>query len=337
VRLPLRQLKHLFWNRRISPQGIKYLEDSLLDDSTADRDYVVLTVGACAIATFGLLTNSAAVIIGAMLVAPLMLPIRGIAFAALEGNAKLLKAAGISLALGTVLSIGIAWLFGSLVDLPYGSEILARSKPTLLDLGIAVTAGAISGFAKIEPKLSNTLAGTAIAVALMPPVCVIGLGLSAVDFTLSQGAALLYLTNLLGITLSCMLVFLLAGYAPLARARGALGITMACVGILGIPLGASFVQLVHHDQLENSVRHALLDRTITFQTVQLVEMDANWYSSPPEITLQVYADEPITPKQALLLEEFVTQEMGKPFTLVFQVQEFTEVRSQMEEDPPSLQ
>lgn len=86
-------------------------------------------------------------------------------------------------------------------------EVLARSEPTLLDLGIAIAAGGISGYAKVEPKVSSSLAGTAIAVALMPPVCVIGLGLSQADWSLSLGATLLYLTNLLGITLSCMLVF----------------------------------------------------------------------------------------------------------------------------------
>lgn len=70
----------------------------------------------------------------------------------------------------------------------YGSEVLARSKPNLLDLGVAVAAGGISGFAKVQPKISATLVGTAIAVALMPLVCVIGLGLSQADWSLSLGA-----------------------------------------------------------------------------------------------------------------------------------------------------
>lgn len=99
----------------------------------------------------------------------------------------------------------------------FGSKILARSEPTLLDLGIAIAAGSISGYAKVEPKISGSLAGTAIAVALMPPVCVIGLGLSQANFSLSFGATLLYLTNLLGITLSCMLTFLIAGYTSVDR------------------------------------------------------------------------------------------------------------------------
>lgn len=325
----------LAWNRRVSPQGIRYIADSLLDDSILNRDYLVLILGSCAIATFGLLSNSAAVIIGAMLVAPLMLPIRGLAFGALDGNIKLLKEAGKSLLVGTAIAIVISLILGSLVNFPFGTEILGRSRPTLLDMGIAVVAGAISGFAKIEPKLSNTLAGTAIAVALMPPVCVIGLGLSRADSTLSQGAALLYITNLLGITLSCMLVFLVTGYAPLAKARGPLGVTLLCVGILGIPLGASYFSLIRQDRLEGSIRRALVENTETFKTVALQDIRANWTTSPPEIILQVYTQEPLTPKQAYLLQEFVTDEMEQPFSLIFQVSQYQEVRPKPEIEPPT--
>lgn len=210
--------------RKVAPQELQQMLVGLLEESTLDLNYVVLILGSCAIATFGLLSNSAAVIIGAMLVAPLMLPIRGLAFAALEGNVVLFRKGLIAIAVGTLLAVFLAWLVGSLVGLPeFGSEVVARSEPTLLDLGIAIAAGGISGFAKVEPKVSSTLAGTAIAVALMPPICVIGLGLSQADWSLSLGATLLYLTNLLGITLSCMLTFLIAGYTPLHRARKAQG------------------------------------------------------------------------------------------------------------------
>ncbi|MEO1591391.1 MAG: TIGR00341 family protein, partial [Cyanobacteria bacterium J06632_22] len=76
--------------RRIPPQGLQHMRDSLMDDSDLDPDYIVLTIGACIIATLGLLSNSAAVIIGAMLVAPLMLPIRGVAYGILDGDPELL-------------------------------------------------------------------------------------------------------------------------------------------------------------------------------------------------------------------------------------------------------
>lgn len=84
----------------------------------------------------------------------------------------------------------------------------------------------------------------------MPPVCVIGLGLSQADWSLSLGATLLYLTNLLGITLSCMLIFLFTGYTSLRRASKALGWTLGFTAILLLPLGGSFVQLMKQAQLE---------------------------------------------------------------------------------------
>lgn len=310
------------------PEQLQQLQTDLLAESTLDPSYIILIVSSCAIATFGLLSNSTAVIIGAMIIAPLMLPIRGLAFAALEGNILLFRRAVIALVVGTLLAVIIAYSLGILVAIPrYGSEILARSEPTLLDLGIAVAAGGISGYAKVQPKISGSLAGTAIAVALMPPICVIGLGLAQGNFSLSFGATLLYLTNLLGITLSCMLTFLVAGYTSFSRARQPLLWTLALTGVLLIPLGVSFARLVRQGQLEISLRRALLNRTVTFQRLQLLHTNTNWLANPPQVRLSVRAKQPVTPRQVQLLEEFVEREMGQPFTLIFEVGEVEEIRS----------
>lgn len=315
--------------RNITSQDINQIQIDLLEESTLDINYVVLILGSCVIATFGLLSNSAAVIIGAMIVAPLMLPIRGLAFGALKGNISLFRKGLISIVVGTFVAIILAWILGSLVRLPdFGSEVVARSKPTLLDLGIAVAAGGISAFAKVQPKVSGTLAGTAIAVALMPPICVIGLGLSHANWSLSLGASLLYLTNLLGITLSCMLTFLIAGYIPLYGARKALIWAFTLTAILLIPLGVSFAELLRQSQLEVSLKRALLNRTITFQRVELIKSDTNWLTKPPEVSLTVRSSEALTSKQVELLEAFVEKEMGQKFTLIFQVSQVEEVRGE---------
>ncbi|NJM62719.1 MAG: DUF389 domain-containing protein [Oscillatoriales cyanobacterium RU_3_3] len=323
----IRQRFKYFTRSGIQPQHLDRIRSDLLEESTLDINYLVLILGSCIIATFGLLANSAAVIIGAMIIAPLMLPIRGLAFGAVEGNIILFRKGLIALAVGTVFAIVLACFLGILVQLPdFGSEVLARSKPTLLDLGIAIAAGGISGYAKVQPKVSATLAGTAIAVALMPPICVIGLGLSQANWSLSLGATLLYLTNLLGITLSCMLTSLMAGYTPLHRARKALFWAIGLTAVLIIPLGASFVELIEQAQLEASLKRALLNRTITFQRVELIKTDTNWLAQPPEVRLSVRSSEPVTPKQVQLLEAFVEKEMGQKFTLIFQVSQVEEVR-----------
>jgi uncharacterized hydrophobic protein (TIGR00271 family) len=318
-----------FRRRPIEPHRLQQLQSELLDEATPDRPYFILIIGSCIIATLGLLSNSTAVIIGAMIVAPLMLPIRALAFGALTGNVRLFRQGFGAILLGSVVAVAVAMILGVFVNLPsFGSEILARSRPTLLDLGIAIAAGAISAYAKWQPKISGTLAGTAIAVALMPPICVIGLGLSRFDSSISLGATLLYLTNLLGITLACMLTFFVIGCSPLRHAHKPLFSTLALTAVLTVPLGVSFARLARQAQLETSLRQALLNRTVTFQRVVLLNTDTNWLTTPPEIRLQVRSQEPVTPKQVRLLEEFLEREMGQAFRLIFEVGDVQEVRAE---------
>ena len=322
------QRKYLTSGRRVSPQELKHLSDSLLDEATPGNRFKVLTMGACIIATLGLLSNSTAVIIGAMLIAPLMLPIRGLSFGILEADQKLIRTSLRAIAIGTVGAIVVSMLLGMAVNLSdYGSEVWGRTRPTLLDLGIAITAGALAGFAKIETKLSSSLAGTAIAVALMPPLCVVGLWLAKLQFQIAWGALLLYLTNLLGITLACMLAFLWAGYSPVDRARRPVSLTLALTSLLLVPLGITSYQLIRQDRLESNLERALVDKTITFQRLRLVSLETDWFSDPPVVNLTVYANAPVTPVQVDLLEKFVAQEMGRPFRLIFEVGQLDEVTS----------
>lgn len=306
---------------------LEQLQTELLDESTLSPTYLILTVGSCTIATLGLITNSAAVIIGAMVIAPLMLPIRGLAYGALTGNILLFRKGLIAIIFGTLLSIGLAYTLELVIGIStFETEVLSRSKPTLLDLGIAVVAGSISGYAKVKPKISGSLVGTAIAVALMPPICVIGLGLASSNWSLSQGAVLLYLTNLLGITLACMLTFVIMGYSLIQRAGAALFWTLLLTGILLLPLSISFTQLVQQTNLETSLKNALLTKTITFQRLELLKISTNWLTNPPTVRLIVRTKVPVTPKQVRLLEKFLQEEMGQPFTLVFEVSQVEEVR-----------
>lgn len=337
-----RAKRKIFFGRRVSPQELNHLQSQLMDDSELDANYIVLTIGSCAIATLGLLANSAAVIIGAMIVAPLMLPIRALAFGALEGELDLFREALKAVAVGTVMGITLSFLICLLSQIPeYGSEVLARSKPTLLDLGIAIAAGGISGFAKIQPKLSSAIAGTAIAVALMPPLCVVGIGLFQGilqnNWSLSQGAFLLYLTNLLGIILACMVAFLIAGYTPLARARRGLGVTLALTGLLLLPLGISFLELVRQQRIESLLRRELVKSTFTFRRVDLISSNINWQKTPPEVILEVrmHRDrESITPKQVRELEKFIHRKMKRPFHLVFEINPLETVTNEDIPPPP---
>ena len=162
----------------------------------------------------------------------------------------------------------------------------------------------------------------------MPPVCVIGLGLSQLDWELSSGATLLYVTNLLGITLSCMLVFLITGYSSLRRGNKALRRTAILTSVLIIPLGIGFTQLWRQKELEVFIQKVLVNQTTTFKRLRLLNTDIDWSSTPPEAYLNVAAigDITITSNQVGLLEDFVAKKTGKRFTIILQINEIKEVR-----------
>lgn len=303
------------------------LAASLREQSHCSTSYMVLVLTSSAIATFGLLENNAAVIIGAMIVAPLILPIQALSLGAIGGEQGLLRQALVTLGIGTGASIVLAALLQLTVSLPIlGSEVIARTKPTLLDLGIAIAAGIVAGFANTRPSISSTIGGAAIAVALMPPLCVIGIALAAGQSHLALGAALLYVTNLLGITLSCMLVYRLTGYARVLDHRALVG-AIAIAVVLAFPLGAGLIELLRFDRLESTLSSALVNQTVTFKHVELLQMRVDWFSTPPIATLTVRSSQPITPTQVSFLETFARERTGTQFTLVFEVTPLVEVRS----------
>ena len=174
---------------------------------------VALSAG---IATLGLVQNSPAVIIGAMLISPLMGTILSTGLALAVGDSYLLLKSFLNIVLSMVASVGLAALLVWL--LPFHSvtqEILSRIHPNLLDLGIAVLSG-LAGSIVVCRGGSGTgvmaLPGVAIAVALMPPLCVMGFGMgSSFNMEIMYGASLLFLTNLVAIVSSAFVVFLLVG------------------------------------------------------------------------------------------------------------------------------
>ncbi|MBE9040290.1 DUF389 domain-containing protein [Oscillatoriales cyanobacterium LEGE 11467] len=333
---------------KVPKEELEKLRQNLLEDSQSDLDYIFLTVASCLIATCGLLLGSPAAIVGAMIVAPLMQPLRGLALGALEGDLVLFRRSTLSTALGASIAIGLSWLVGRVVGIPeteFSGEILARTQPNLVDLGIAMTAGAVAGFAKIRPKLSDALAGTAIAVALMPPLCVVGLGLSVLTprgFEASQGAFILYLTNLLGITLACMLVFVWGGYyIENSKITRAISSTVALTIVLLVPLALSLWELLRQVQLRATLKDILLRRTITVgQQVELLDTKINWKTEPPEVYLQVRVrpNDPLTPLQVSEVQKLVNHQMRQPFILIFDVEQSQEIRAE-ERDlmiPPAI-
>ncbi len=189
----------------------------------ASASYIMDLIFSAGIATLGLVLNSPAVVIGAMLISPLMGPIlaSGLAFAASDIYLRIksfLSLVG-SIVASVAFSAALVWV------LPFQTpttELLARTQPNLLDLGVAVFAG-LAGSGVMARSLSgggaSALPGVAIAVALMPPLCTVGFGIgSGWNWQIISGAGLLFLTNFVAIASCAFLIFYLVGMdAPAVR------------------------------------------------------------------------------------------------------------------------
>ena len=291
-------------------------------DAALSVNYIVLVVASCLIATLGLLENSVAVIIGAMIVAPLIGPIQSFAYAGLDGDTVLLRKSLIAAAIGALLAIGISWLVAVIVAFPaYGSEVTARTRPNVLDLAIAMAAGGVAGYARVRPSVASTVAGTAIAVALMPPLCVVGLLLGARAWHDAVGAALLFGTNFLGIALACMIVYVITGQFE-RHSRFALIVTVVVVLVLTFPLVASFLEIARQSQIEAQIRNELVANTVTFKRTQLVGATFDWNADPLQARLEVSSGSSISASQVRDLEAFLANRIRRPIKLVLDVSRF---------------
>ncbi len=203
---------------------------------------------ATAIATFGIATESTAVVIGAMLIAPLMAPILGVSAGLINGRLRSASWSGLIALGGMVGTVALAWLLSGMIpDLQVvaaNSQVTSRTAPNLLDLAIAIAAGAAGAYGVSRVEGSEALPGVAVSIALVPPLAVVGITLRAGDWDQAAGASLLFLTNLFSIVLMAGLVFLLVGYGEWSqlyqrkdRIRTSFAIVALGAILIAIPLG----------------------------------------------------------------------------------------------------
>ena len=175
-------------------------------------DFIVMMLLAATLASLGLLQGSTAVVIGAMLVAPLMGPLVAAGLALTQGNFKLFRSALTVCGTGVLIGLGASLFFGiTNPGFEVSMEVEARGNPDLLDLVIAFASGMVAAYAMGRPSVSGTLAGVAIAAALLPPLAVIGIGLTNGELIIAVNAAVLFTTNLVAIILGAALIFRLLG------------------------------------------------------------------------------------------------------------------------------
>ena len=239
-----------------SEERFRDLFISLRTDAQINSIYMVLMVLSTMLATVGLYQNSAAVIIGAMLLAPLMAPIVSLSMGVLRGDDVMYRKSMGKISLGVV----IALLASALIALifphePVTDQMQARLNPTLLDLAVAIISGVAAAYSKSFKEIIQSLAGVAIAVALVPPLSVAGIGIGRLDFNFFSEAFLLFATNLVGILIAATLTFRVLGYSPAVKAKRHFGIVFLLLLLIAVPLYMSYENIVEKVKAEDSWKH----------------------------------------------------------------------------------
>lgn len=254
--------------RRNNVEHAKFLERvGLTDHYRPKNDHAVLQCLAVVVALGGIVQDSPAVVIGAMLLAPLMMPVLSLsASIALGKTTDAARIAGwvTALVIGSIgLSAFLGWLLPSV---PLTDELLNRTSPDLRDLAIALAAGSAGAYGLTRADRGSALPGVAVAVALVPPMAATGLALAADRPELAQGAALLVATNLAAIIVMGIITFVATGTVSTAIVRqharsviSSLGLFAVLLGLVTVPLGLRSIETFEQSRQRSDLEVAIRD------------------------------------------------------------------------------
>lgn len=214
------RLSRIFDDFKVTSEDVPRIEETLFYDGPNHRQnierFAVLMFFATFIATYGVIADSTATVIGAMLIAPLMTPVLAVAAAVVTGQRNRVLYSLLVVIGGVAGAVLLAWILGELyrtgvISMTSNSQIVSRTSPRLVDLWAALGAGAVGAFATCRKDIGATLPGAAIAIALVPPLAVVGLALSQGAWAEAGGAMLLFLTNFFAILISGSIIFAVLG------------------------------------------------------------------------------------------------------------------------------
>lgn len=298
------------------------VREDLTNDARPGRDYFILIVLSSIIATLGLLLNSPAVVIGAMLVAPLMSPILGFSLGIVLGEVRLVRTSLESMFKGVMATVIVSILVGLISPLKEMTpEILARTQPTLLDLFIALASGMAGAYALSRKEVSAALPGVAIAAALAPPLSVVGLGLANGNMQVASGALLLFVTNLITISLAGVIIFTLLGIHPLNLQpeiqkrvrRGIMGMIFLVV-VITIPLGIIMNGIIRNSQEDQTI-HRILHDTELLDGITNLEINRSRSKDQIFISATVRSTDPLSQADVNELDLALESALGRSVTL----------------------
>ncbi len=311
---PVQQLRRR-WMARFSPVMTPSEQTDVIRQaselSQPGINFTVLMLLSSLLASFGLLQNSAAVIIGAMLVAPLMSPLMSFSIALTQGNLRVMRAAfGTALA-GILIGLGVAVVGGSVMPLDVATgEMLARGEPSLLDMGVALASGAVGAYAMARKDIPSALAGVAIAAALVPPLCTIGLALAFGELALASGATLLFLTNIVSISLAGAGVFAWLGLRPRRNVHTGRQVLILFIvlGLLALPLASTFIDVVRTGRQTSAARDVLEDY---FDDADVIDVELHG----DEVTAIVRSEFVITRGEVAEAEDAIERRLDRDIEL----------------------
>ncbi len=294
---------------RATTEEFQELFKLLRENAKTSSAYIIMMILAALISTFGLFADSSPVIIGAMILAPIISPIVSFSMGMVRYDTNMLKSGIITILIGTVVSL--LFSAGVTIFVPLKSitsEIDARLTPTILDMGIAVASGVAAAYAHAKESIAQSLAGVAIAVALVPPLAVAGIGIGWWDWEVFSGAFLLYLTNMAGIIMFAGITFLILGFAPFKRARLGLIYTFIILVLVMVPLSLSFNRI----QEETSITRKLEGESLNDLVLRDVKVR---YGTPLRVSLKLVGTQSVDANEMQAIKEQIEKDLDRKIIL----------------------
>ncbi|MEM6284330.1 MAG: DUF389 domain-containing protein, partial [Chloroflexota bacterium] len=322
VMIAVRNMETVTPQQRVLRRAISWMRPRLTDieqeqvvwdansNAGANLDYVVLMLVAATLASLGLLLNSGAVIIGAMLVAPLMSPLTALGFGLATARIDLSQRALLTVLLGVAIASGVGVLTGFLVPLETPTpEMMSRVSPTLLDAFVALASGVVGSYATARKDIPAALAGVAIAAALVPPICTFGLQLAFGNYQWALGALLLFVTNMISIIVIATLMFRYLGMQSLRRDMRY--VSLVIFALLLLP-AVMLVLFTTQRASQNRIVEQEIRRLLS--PVQIVGSEVSQLS-PLTATVTVRSPNEVSPEAMGVIEEDIEGIIGRDIRL----------------------
>ena len=304
--------------REVIPQLDRQRRVNLVErihgSSRWDIDFVALICLSTLIAGLGLVQNSTAVVIGAMLVAPLMTPLLGAGLALVQGNKLLASCTAGTVVRGFLVALVIGWLLGIINPLETAtSEMLARCSPGVSDLLIAYASGLAAAYANGRPHLVSALPGVAIAAALVPPIATTGLAISMARWELAFGAGLLFLTNIVAIILGAACSLWAVGIRSThAHSFTSSWGTRAMVALAIIAIGLGIYESTSPVVVPDTLRQEITSLLVGQRDSNLVDIRLVRFSESQEIQIVVASPNPADRDLLDQLSELAANHFERP-------------------------